>query len=106
MGFLFHVILFSRHFAGAQAAERPNILLIMADDLRDYGGAFSRDVVKTPNLDRLRACGTTFERAFVLYPVCNPSRCSMMAGLRAEQTGVANNTDHLRQLMPDIVTMP
>jgi uncharacterized sulfatase len=92
--------------AGAQAAERPNILLIMSDDLRDYGGAFTPDVVKTPNLDRLRARGTTFERAFVQYPVCNPSRCSMMAGLRAEQTGVTNNSDHLRRKMPDIVTMP
>ena len=52
----------------------PNVLLIMADDLRDFGGAFTRDVVKTPNLDRLRARGTTFERAYVQYPVCNPSR--------------------------------
>ncbi len=47
------------------AADRPNVLLIMADDLRDYGSAFTRDIVKTPNLDRLRARGTTFERAYV-----------------------------------------
>ena len=55
---------------------KPNVLLIMADDLRDFGGAFTREVVKTPNLDRLRARGMTFERAYVQYPVCNPSRCS------------------------------
>jgi uncharacterized sulfatase len=85
---------------------RPNVLLIMADDLRDFGGAFTREVVKTPNMDRLRARGTTFERAYVQYTVCNPSRCSMMTGLRAEKTGVVNNSDHLRQKMPDIVTMP
>jgi uncharacterized sulfatase len=90
----------------SQAADRPNILLIIADDLRDWGGAFTRQVVKTPNLDRLRARGTTFERAYVQYPVCNPSRSSMMAGLRAEQTGVTNNTDRLRQKLPGIVTMP
>ncbi len=91
------------------AAEQPaklNVLLIVADDLRDFGGAFKRDIVKTPNLDRLRARGTTFERAYVQYPVCNPSRSSMMAGLRVEQTGVANNSTRLRQKMPDIITLP
>jgi uncharacterized sulfatase len=90
----------------AGQARKPNVLLIMADDLRDYGGAFTRDVVKTPNLDRLRARGTTFERAYVQYPVCNPSRCSMMVGLRAEQTGIVDNSDHLRSRLPNIVTLP
>ncbi len=83
-----------------------NVLLIMADDLRDFGGAFTRDVVKTPNLDRLRARGTTFERAYVQYPVCNPSRSSMLTGLRAEQTGVVGNDTKLRDNLPDIVTLP
>jgi hypothetical protein len=40
--------------------DRPNVLLIMVDDLRDFGGAFTKDVVKTPNLYRLRTRGTTF----------------------------------------------
>lgn len=93
---------------GADAARSPrlNVLLLMADDLRDYGGAFTREVVKTPNLDRLRARGTTFERAYVQYPVCNPSRCSMMVGLRPEQTGIVNNSVRLRQRMADIITLP
>jgi iduronate 2-sulfatase len=94
------------HCAAAEQPPKLNVLLIMADDLRDYGGAFTRDVVKMPNLDRLRARGVTFERAYVQYPVCNPSRSSMMAGLRAEQTGVANNTTRLRQMMPDVITLP
>ncbi len=88
------------------AQARPNVLLIMADDLRDFGGAFTKEVVKTPNLDRLRARGTTFERAYVQYPVCNPSRSSMMTGLRAEQTGIVGNDIPLRQKMPDIITLP
>ncbi len=88
------------------AADRPNVLLIMVDDLRDYGGAFTKSVVKTPNLDRLRALGITFERAYVQYPVCNPSRCSMMTGLRAEQTGIVGNDKQLREKLPNIVTMP
>jgi uncharacterized sulfatase len=92
------------------AADAPvaklNVLLITVDDLRDYGGAFRRDVVKTPNLDRLRARGVTFERAYVQYPVCNPSRVSMMTGLRAEQTGVTGNDTIFRDRLPDLVTMP
>ena len=88
------------------AAGRVNVLLIMADDFRDFGGAFTREVLRTPNLDRLRAHGTSFERAYVQYPVCNPSRNSMMTGLRAEQTGIVGNDTMLRQKMPDVITMP
>ena len=87
-------------------AAKTNVLLIMADDLRDFGGAFAKEFVKTPNLDRLRARGTTFQRAYVQYPVCNPSRSSMMAGLRAEQTGIVGNDVPLRQAMPDVITLP
>jgi uncharacterized sulfatase len=88
------------------AAEKPNVLLIVADDLRDYGGVFTRSLVKTPNLDRLRGRGVTFERAYVQYPVCNPSRSSLLTGLRCEQTGVVTNTTLLRERLPDIVTLP
>jgi len=90
----------------ALAETKPNVLLIMADDLRDFGGAFTKEVVKTPNLDRLRSRGTTFERAYVQYPVCNPSRSSMLTGLRAEQTGIVGNDTPLRKKMPDVVTLP
>ena len=103
---LFFVITLCGFCLSTLAADRPNVLLIMVDDLRDYGGAFTRDVVKTPNLDRLRARGITFERAYVQYPVCNPSRSSMMTGLRAEQTGIVGNDTLLRKTLPDIITMP
>ncbi len=92
--------------AAFSADRKPNVLLIMADDLRDFGGAFTREAVKTPNLNRLRARGTTFERAYVQYPVCNPSRSSMMTGLRAEQTGVVGNDTKLRDKLPDVITLP
>lgn len=100
------IAIFLGSYSGAQGADRPNVLLIMVDDLRDYGGAFTREVVKTPNLDRLRERGTTFERAYVQYPVCNPSRSSLMTGLRAEQTGIVGNDKRLRENMPEIVTLP
>jgi uncharacterized sulfatase len=99
-------LLISLAFGLSLHAAQPNVLLIMADDLRDFGGAFTKDVVKTPNLDRLRARGTSFERAYVQYPVCNPSRSSMMTGLRAEQTGIVGNDTKLRETLPGIVTLP
>jgi iduronate 2-sulfatase len=102
--FLLAVLLLAPVTASAQT--KPNVLLIMADDLRDFGGAFTKEVVKTPNLDRLRARGMTFERAYVQYPVCNPSRNSMMVGLRPEQTGIVGNDIPLRQKMPEIITLP
>lgn len=106
MKILCYALLFSTLCASCLATDRLNVLLIMADDLRDFGGAYTKETVKMPNLDRLRARGTTFERAFVQYPVCNPSRMSMMTGLRPEQTGIVDNSTHLREKLPNIVTMP
>ena len=90
----------------ALAAPRPNVLFIVADDLRDFGGAFTRAVVKTPHLDRLAARGTRFERAYAQYPVCNPSRTSLLLGLRCEQTGVVGNQQFFRDTLPGAVTFP
>lgn len=97
---------------GLYAADSPqastpwNVLFIVADDLRDQGGAFTREVVKMPNLDRLAARGVRFDNAYAQYPVCNPSRSSFLTGLRAEQTGVVDNTTRLRSRLPDVVTLP
>lgn len=92
--------------AAAATPPRLNVLFIMADDLRDYGGVFTRRVVQTPHLDRLAARGVRFERAFAQYPVCNPSRTSMLTGLRCEETGVVDNTFFFRSRFPDLVTLP
>jgi uncharacterized sulfatase len=90
----------------AAPAARPNVLFVNVDDLRDYGGVFTREVVRTPNLDRLAARATRFERAYVQYTVCNPSRSSYLTGLRPEQTGIVNNLTLLRETLPDAVTLP
>ena len=88
------------------ATAPKNVLLIMADDLRDYGGAFTKSIVKTSNLDRLRKRGVTFDLAFAQYPVCNPSRSSMFTGLRCERTGIVGNDKFLREALPEVVTLP
>lgn len=95
------------HAADApRAAGKVNVLFIIADDLRDEGGVFTRARVKMPNLDRLASRGVRFDRAYVQYPVCNPSRSSFLTGLRPEQTGVVDNTTPLRSRLPDVVTLP
>jgi len=90
----------------ALAAGKPNVLLIIADDFRDTGGVFTKALVKTPNLDRLAARGVRFANAFAQYPVCNPSRTSLLSGLRCEQTGIVGNQEFFRERWPDLVTLP
>lgn len=71
------------------AAEKPNILFIAIDDLNDWVGPLGgHPQVKTPNLDRLAARGTTFTNAHCQSPLCNPSRTSVLTGLRPSTTGV------------------
>lgn len=87
-------------------APRLNVLLIVADDLRDTVGCYGNTMVKTPNIDRLAERGVLFQRAYAQYPVCNPSRTSFLTGLRCEETGVVGNNTHFRSKLPDIVTLP
>ena len=90
----------------AIGGEKPSVLFIMSDDLRDALGCYGHPLAKTPNIDRLAARGVRFERAYVQYPVCNPSRSSILTGLRCEQTGVVGNGTFFRSALPDVVTFP
>ena len=90
----------------AQAAERPNILLIMVDDLKPAIHAFGDPVAITPNIDRLAARGTRFERAYANQAVCAPSRLNLMTGARSTSSGIYDFGENLRDYMPDAVTLP
>ncbi len=71
------------------AADRPNVLFIAIDDQNDWIGHLGRHpLAQTPHLDRLAARGTTFLNAHVQSPLCNPSRTSLLVGLRPTTTGI------------------
>lgn len=92
--------------AAVGAAARPNVLFINIDDLRTDLGCYGHPVVKTPHMDRLAARGMRFDGAYVQATFCNPSRSSFLTGLRPGATRVLNNTDHFRDNLPDVVTLP
>jgi len=93
--------------AGHTAAdERPNLLMIAVDDLRDWTTEFGGVRAITPNLDRLVASGIHFRRAYCQIPLCNPTRASLMTGLRPDRTGVFDLDVHFRDHLPDVVTLP
>jgi arylsulfatase A-like enzyme len=76
----------------ADLLAKPNVLFIAIDDLRDWVGALgTRDDVQTPNLDRLAARGVLFTQAYCAAPACNPSRASLMSGVRPSSSGVYDN---------------
>jgi arylsulfatase A-like enzyme len=93
-----------------QAAEsgkkRPNVLFIAVDDLNDWTGFLGgQPGAKTPNLDRLAARGMVFTRAYCSAPACNPSRASLMCGVRPSTSGVYHNNQPWRPVLRDAVTL-
>ncbi|MBI2814978.1 MAG: sulfatase [Opitutae bacterium] len=79
-----------------RAADRPNVLFILCDDLRPQAlGCYGSKVVHTPNIDRLAAEGVRFANMFCTTSLCSPSRASLLTGLYAHQHTVANNFTEL-----------
>ncbi len=92
--------------SAAEPAKKPNVLLIVVDDLNTSLGCYGNSVVKTPHIDRLAARSTRFDRAYAQYTLCAPSRWSFLSGLRPETTGIFEFQTLLRDKKPNVVFLP
>lgn len=88
-----------------QAEKKPNVLFISVDDLSNALACYGDVLAKTPHIDRLAGQGVLFDRAYNQIPLCNPSRASVMTGLRPGTIKVYDLDRHFREEVPDAVTL-
>src|SRR3954469_25892944 len=100
--------LFGMGWQPARAADIPrrNVLFLISDDLNTLLACYGDPHAKTPNLDKLAARAVRFYRAYCAYPLCGPSRNSMLTGLYPNSTGIFGNSQIFRETIPDQVSLP
>ena len=86
----------------AAGAEKPNVLFISVDDLNDWIGCLGgHPQAMTPNIDRLAESGMLSTNAHCAAPACNPSRTAIMTGISPHKSGLYDNRQKMRELLPD-----
>jgi len=96
----------SKETSKGEGKKPLNVLFIVSDDLRPNLGCYGDTYAVTPNIDKLAATGVVFKHAYCQQAVSNPSRTSLLTGLRPDETGVINLETHFRTKLPDLVTLP
>jgi uncharacterized sulfatase len=91
--------------SAANESKKFNVLFIAVDDLANTIGCYGDVVARTPNIDRLAASGVRFDRAYNQLPLCNPTRASIMTGLRPDRIKVYDLDQHFRAAVPNAVTL-
>ena len=105
-GLKFSVVILASLFAQVADAKRPNVLFIAVDDLRVELNCYGQKHVHSPNIDKLAERGTLFTHAYCQQTICNPSRASMLTGLRPDTLKVWDLPTHFRDTHPNVVTLP
>ncbi|MFN7829552.1 MAG: sulfatase [Acidobacteriota bacterium] len=100
------IIMAMSSLMGLAQSGRPNILFISVDDLNNDLGCYGNSTVQSPQIDRLAARGVRFDRAYTQYPLCNPSRASLLSGRRPERTGIYELQTAPRRAMPEAIFLP
>ncbi|MEM7374385.1 MAG: sulfatase [Bacteroidota bacterium] len=99
-------LVFAACVPAQKQSSQPNILFIAVDDLNDWVGHLGgHPQARTPNIDRLAKQGVSFSRAYCAAPLCNPSRISLLTGIRPSSSGVYGNGERLRDKLPDATTL-
>ncbi len=88
------------------ATEKPNVLMILVDDLKPTLGCYGDTVAQTPHIDRLAKMGLRFDLAYCNQAVCAPSRFTLMLGSHSTSSGLYGLGSQLRKELPDAVTLP
>lgn len=106
LAIIFSLTIFPSQSSTAEES-RPNILFVMMDDLNDWIGCLGGHAQSvTPNIDRLAYSGMLFTNAHCPAPACNPSRTAIFTGFAPNTSGLYENSQSMRELLPGAILLP
>lgn len=105
-GLFFHLLFLSCSNRDEAKEQIPNVLFIAIDDMLPVLGCYGNSTALTPNIDTLANQGVLFMNAYCQVGLSNPSRASLMTGMRPDEIKVWTLKPHFREEKPNVVTLP